>query len=254
MNLYGLSQLIDEPTRVTPTCSSLLDHVICSKENNVSQHGVIDLGISDHSFTFCTRKSTKLAIGQHKTTTLRSMKRYNEETFNIQLSLIDWSLITNCTDVNQAWSDLQDVFTSTLNMFAPRKQVRIKQRTEIWMNKDILSLIRERNVAYKNLKKNAKDETLSKKYRALRNLVQREVRKAKLEHLQTQIEENKQDSRRLWQNLKNLGLKNKKSKEQETVISVGGQLCHDKMTIANEFNSYFTNVAANLVNKLPLGF
>ena len=93
LNLYGLSQLIDEPTRVTPTCSSLLDHVICSKENNVSQHGVIDLGISDHSFTFCTRKSTKLAIGQHKTTTLRSMKRYNEETFNIQLSLIDWSLI-----------------------------------------------------------------------------------------------------------------------------------------------------------------
>ena len=89
------------------------------------------------------------------------------------------------------------------------------------MNKDILSLIRERNVAYTNLKKNAKDETLSKKYRALRNLVQRKVRKAKLEHLQNQIEENKQDSRRLWQNLKNLGLKNKKSKEQETVISVG---------------------------------
>ena len=38
----------------------------------------------------------------------------------------------------------------------------------------------------------SKDETLSKIYRALRNLVQRKVRKAKLEHLQNQIEENKQ--------------------------------------------------------------
>ena len=169
LNLNGLSQLIDEPTRVTSTCSSLLDHVICSKENKISQHGVIDLGISDHSFTFCTRKSTKFAIGQHRTATLRSLKSYNEETFNSQLSLVDWSSITNCTDVNEAWSKFQNVFISTLNMLAPRKQVRIKQRTEIWMNKEILSLIRERDAAYKKMKKNMKDETLSKSYRALRN-------------------------------------------------------------------------------------
>ena len=95
LNVYGLSQLIDKPTRVTPTCSSLLDHVICSNINNISQHGTIDLGISDHSFTYCTRKSTKLAIGLHKTVTLRSLKNYNEEAFNNQLSLVDWSLITN---------------------------------------------------------------------------------------------------------------------------------------------------------------
>ena len=131
-------------------------------------------------------------------------------------------------------------------MFAPRKQVRIKQRTEKWMNKDILCLIRERNIAYKNWKKHMNDETLSKKYRLLRNLIQRKVRKAKLEYLQNQIEENKQDSRKLWKNLKNLGLKNKKNKEQESVIRVDGQLCHDKLTIADEFDSYFYKCCCTL--------
>ena len=86
------------------------------------------------------------------------------------------------SDVNEAWSKFQNVFISTLNLLAPWKQVRIKQRTEIWMNKEILSLIRERNAAYKKMKKNMNDETLSRSYRALRNLVQRKVRKAKLEH------------------------------------------------------------------------
>ena len=251
LNLNGLRQLIDEPTRVTSTCSSLLDHVICSKENKISKCGIIDLGISDHSFTFCTRKMTKFAVSQHKTTTLRSLKKYSDEAFISQLSLIDWSSITNCSDVNEAWSKFQDIFISKLNALAPLKEVRIKQRTEVWMNKDILSLIRERNSAYKKMKKNMKDEKLSKLYRKLRNLVQREVKKAKLEHLQNQIEENKKDSRKLWQNLKNLGLKNKKGGDQEIVINIDGKLCHDKKAIANEFNNYFTNVAANLVNKLP---
>ena len=60
-----------------------------------------------------------------------------------------------------------------------------------------------------------------------------------------------QDSKRLWQNLKSLGLKNKKRKEQEFVITIDGELCHDKMAIADEFNSHFTNVAVKLENKLP---
>ena len=251
LHLNGLTQLIEKPTRVTSTCSSLLDHVICSKDDKISQYGVIDLGISDHCFTFCTRKITKLAIKQHRTTTLRSLKRYSEESFISNLSLVDWSVITNCTDVNEAWSKFQSVFISTLDMLAPLKKVRIKQRSEAWMNKNILSLIRERNAAYKKMKRNMKDEKLSELYRKLRNLVQREVKKAKLEYLQNEIEGNNKDLKKLWKSLKNLGLKNKKSESQETVINIDGNLCHDKKVIANKFNYYFTHVAANLVNMLP---
>ena len=251
LSLHGFSQLIKEATRVTPTCSSLLDHVGCTKENKISQSGVIDLGISDHYFTFCTRKNVRLAIGHHRTNDIRSMKKYTEESFNLQLSVVDWSRITVRTDVNEAWSIFQHVFISNLNMIAPLTRIRIKQRSETWVTKEILSLIQERNIVYKKWRKRAKDEKLYKRYRVLRNMVQREVKKAKLDYLQNKIEENKQDSKTLWQNLKGLGLKNKKRKEQESVIKIDGELCHDKMAIADEFNSHFTNVAAKLVDKLP---
>ena len=42
--LYQLSQLIDEATRITMTTSSLIDH------------GVIHTGFSDHSLVFAIRK------------------------------------------------------------------------------------------------------------------------------------------------------------------------------------------------------
>ena len=54
------------------------------------------------------------------------------------------------------------------------------------------------------------------------------------------------------ENLKGLGLKGKGKTTQETVINVQGELSHEKTKIANEFNNYFTTVAAKLVCKLPI--
>ena len=78
------------------------------------------------------------------------------------------------------------------------------------------------------------------------------MKKAKDEYFQDQIEENKHDSKKLWKNLKGLGLKGKGKSAQETVINVQGELCHDKLKIANEFNNYFTTVADKLACKLPV--
>ena len=43
--LFGLKQLITGPTRVTCNSSSILDHVLTSFPNRVSQSGVIDIGM-----------------------------------------------------------------------------------------------------------------------------------------------------------------------------------------------------------------
>ena len=55
-DIYGLSQLITEPTRVTPTSKTLIDLCITNCPEKVTNSGVIHLGISDHSLVFMTRK------------------------------------------------------------------------------------------------------------------------------------------------------------------------------------------------------
>ena len=54
--LYNLEQLIKEPTRVTNTSSSLVDLILTNQPNNISNSGVIDLGISDHSLIYAVKK------------------------------------------------------------------------------------------------------------------------------------------------------------------------------------------------------
>ena len=67
----SLKQLIEEPTRVTPHSSTLLD-LIMTNSVNISKAGVIDPGVSDHSFLYtcsenlsgqkANQKSSKFAL------------------------------------------------------------------------------------------------------------------------------------------------------------------------------------------------
>ena len=58
--LFGLKQLIKCPTCVTCNSSSILDHILASFPDRVSQSGVINIGISDHQLIYCTRKTQRL--------------------------------------------------------------------------------------------------------------------------------------------------------------------------------------------------
>ena len=46
--MFGLKQLIEVPTLVTCSSSTIIDHILASFSNRVSQQGVIDVGFSDH--------------------------------------------------------------------------------------------------------------------------------------------------------------------------------------------------------------
>ena len=49
MQLYQLTQVIDKPTRITESSSTLLDVCITSCPERIAFHDVIHMGVSDHS-------------------------------------------------------------------------------------------------------------------------------------------------------------------------------------------------------------
>ena len=55
-DVYGLRQLITEPTRVTPSSSSLIDLIFTDQPDLVSFSGISHVGISDHSLVYAFRK------------------------------------------------------------------------------------------------------------------------------------------------------------------------------------------------------
>ena len=183
LRLDGFKQLIHTPTRVTPTSKSSLDHIICNYDDKISKYGVITSGVSDHFFTYCTRKSTKVIHNKHKCVNVRSLKNYSKESFTDKLSDIDWSEVTLSDDVNKAWSTFTCLFMDTVNSVAPLKEVWIKQRSESWMSSDILDNIREIDSLLAKFNKNNHMTEYYDENRKIRNKVQREIKHAKQHYL-----------------------------------------------------------------------
>ena len=97
--LYQLSQLIKEPTRITMKSSSLIDHVVTNTPEKISHSGVIHTGISDHSLIYAIRKIK--AFQKTDCVEIRNMKNFNESKFIEELYKQHWEYIYfSCTDPN----------------------------------------------------------------------------------------------------------------------------------------------------------
>jgi hypothetical protein len=91
--LYQLSRLIGEATRITMTTSSLIDHIVTNTPEKISDSGhVIHTGISDHSLVFAIRKIS-VVKKQENTVEIRNMKNFDEEKFVAELLKQQWEYV-----------------------------------------------------------------------------------------------------------------------------------------------------------------
>ena len=72
--MFGLKQLIESPTRITCGSSSIIDHILASFSDRVTQQGILNVGLSDHQLIFCTRKNTRIKRDGHKQIKFRCSK------------------------------------------------------------------------------------------------------------------------------------------------------------------------------------
>ena len=139
VDIYQLQQLIQSPTRITSTTTSLLDVILtfCG-DDKILDTGVIHLGISDHSLVYMCRK---LSIPKEppKTVFTRDYKNYNVNQFNNHLSEV-FSLPLNCAtliDPNALWNDFKTKFLSVADKHVPIRQRRVKSEYKPWLTNEI---------------------------------------------------------------------------------------------------------------------
>ena len=108
--------------------------------------------------------------------------------------------------MNEAWNNFKIIFFEILDKVAPIKSVRIKNRTEPWMDSTILDLIRERDKILYKSNKNRNDKELRKKFNSLRNKVQHEIRKAKTNFFKIKLKKIRKTQKIFGNNLNLLGI------------------------------------------------
>jgi hypothetical protein len=103
-NIYNLSQIISQPTRITSSSKSLIDLCFTNYPDKVTVSGTHSLGISDHSLIYLIRKSNHQVIHTNYPVTRRQMKNFNDEEFLNDIRQINWSDINSQNNPNDMWA------------------------------------------------------------------------------------------------------------------------------------------------------
>ena len=243
----SFKQLVEEPTRVTKTSSSLLD-LILSNSAHISKTGVFDFGISDHSLVYVVRKFKRPKL-EPKIIRVRTYKNFNDEEFLRDLRLADWSYFYNLRDLDTACDIFNNNIKNVAQKHAPFISIKVKGKPEAWVTKEFLTAINERNFLLKQAKKSKsiKDwHTFTQK----RNQVIKMKNKLKQSHYNETLSQHEKRPKQLWKILKSMvPNKNNKDASIKRLVQDDGSEITCPKGIADHFNKFFVNVGVSLASK-----
>ena len=126
---FGLTQLVQYPTRVTKTLSKIIDQVYTTAISCVSEVNVPVIGLSDHYPITCTLlcKLKSTSISEHGQITYRSFKHFDKTLFLQDLGQYDMNIIETTNDPNLALTTLYNILNTVLSHHAPIKSKRVKR-------------------------------------------------------------------------------------------------------------------------------
>ena len=206
--MFGLKQLIESPTRITCSSSSIIDHILASFPDRVTQQGILNVGLSDHQLIYCTRKITRIKRGGHKQITFRSFKNYTIDGYEKALVEINFPEYKNIVNVNDAYSNFIQKLMEVTDNVAPVKNRRIKKNSREWFDSEILEKIKIRDKLLRNTKK-TRLHINKKIYKRAQYSVQNLIAKKKKQFFENKLKECIGKPKDLWKTIKSLELPNK---------------------------------------------
>ena len=126
VDIYNLHQLIDSPTRITDTSSTLIDVIFTNCRNNIVSAGVSHVSLSDHSVVCAFRKISINSPKGHSTLTYRKFNNFDSARFRSDISSQDWDKVNSYDDPNVMWDIWKKLFLQCVEKHAPLRTKRIR--------------------------------------------------------------------------------------------------------------------------------
>ena len=174
LQLFGFTQFICTPTRITNDTESMTD---------IKGTVIIPSDIVDQELTECVRKLNHTKFPE-KTITCRDYRSYDPTKRSEDLSEVDWDLICNCHGVNFAWSILKNILSTVFNKSAPVNTKRVRGKFSSWLSANIKPHMNTSNKLMRKARK-SKINAHREEYKWKRNEVNIMIRKAKPDYTRT---------------------------------------------------------------------
>ena len=150
-SICQMTQLISEPTRVTPNSSSVIDHIYTSNESYHIKSGVLCSTLSDHYAIYSIiRFKQPHNIG--RTIQIRSFNEVNIDLLmddivgsNIFHTCIELPSTVGTDNLDFCWTKWLSTLTGIIGSHVPIHTIRVKNRFNPWFDKHIQEAIYQRN-------------------------------------------------------------------------------------------------------------
>lgn len=242
--LFGYWQLLNNPTRISDSSFTLIDHIFVNRKEDFPLFGSISLCSSDHNLIYCAHRSKK-QVFPPRTIISRNLKSVDEEKFSHDLKSLDWGLLTS-TDVSS--DDLYTKYSNNvllaLNRHSKIVKRKVKGKNSPWLNNHVLKLCKSRDLLKKRFCR-TQDKNIWNDYKSARNIANYELRKAKKCYFLKTFS-NVRGSTELW-SVANLLLNYKHTESTRiSCLMVDGELTEDDSKITESLSNEFILDSTNL--------
>ena len=232
-----LEQLINQPTRITQSSTSLIDLMITNNKNMITLLDVLPGPVADHeaiAVTLNIKKPKRPPVFK----TFRCLKNYSQETLcNLLMNEVSaLNDILNTDNVNDQTSILTTVMTKCIDTCAPLVTREILRPPAPWISDDIKSSMKRRDGLQKELKADKFNVMLRENYNEQKKKVKSSIDTGRKEYYRNEFNSNKHDISASWKIAKKM-LNNANVSNLQITEGKG-----DLVNKAENFNEFFANV------------
>lgn len=232
---FNFKNLILQPTRVTATTSTCIDHILSNCDNVFA--GVYDVNIADHSPIFALL-CDRLATPNRPSITKKPRVDYHR----LQNKLINLnSCFVYDTDVHREHENFIHHLTKAISECTTQVHHKYTEPLCPWMNNSILQAIKEKDTWYHRWKRQKQNSYYLQQFRSSRNLVVAMIRKRKKEYNSSLIERAQGNTKQMWDIINKVIGKSSKKQVIPDRVSVD---------VVDNFNAFFTSIGPQLAAKI----
>ena len=176
MNMFGLKQIIDNPTRVTPYSSTLIDLILVSDSLSCTDRGTLEPFCSDHHAVYFSTNFMNLKSNFY----IRKIWQYDNADFDLfrqKLQDCNWNIQNK--NIGDQIRCIAENITQSAEQSIPNKIVTIMPRDLPWFHNGIRRSIRNR---LHGIAKRLNNPDNWQRFRDARNKVTSEIGNAKVNY------------------------------------------------------------------------
>ena len=247
-DIYGLHQLIAEPTRITENSATLIDliytcpvRVVCS--------GVAHIAITDHGLVYVYRKLSIELPKNRNSITYRSFKDFNSSDFPNDIRNTDWDGLSFVQDPNLLWTNWKSNFYMLLiNMLLFALSV-LDPKKSLWITIDLKKRMHERDVMkIRAMKSNNSLDWAN--FKRIRNKVSSNFKSAKELFYNNRFYESNSDPRKIWQVVNELMSRKSGISSIKEIILDNDTSTTNSSDLSEAFNHHFSQVGPRLASNI----